>query len=204
MTVVLIVSTGLVGASAAWRTGPTASASAVCAGALSARTAAANSPVSAGSTPDATATSLPAGALPSKLLSQPSRLQLLPAFRRWASICSIPASLVEATCFWESGWQANVVSATGAIGVCQIEPGAAQTVRRLLDDPSLDPRSPSDNIEMSAAYLRWLLDQNGGRRDRALAGYYQGPTSVRRHGILAVSRPYVSGIDALLHDYSWA
>jgi len=147
---------------------------------------------------------VPVGALPPKLVAQPTRLQLLPLFRRWASVCAVPASLIEATCWWESGWQENVRSVTGAIGVCQIEPDAAQTVRAILDDPSLDPHVPSDNIEMSAAYLRWLLDQTGGRRDLALAGYYQGPTSVREHGILAGSRPYVSGIDALLHDYSWS
>jgi soluble lytic murein transglycosylase-like protein len=77
-------------------------------------------------------------------------------------------------------------------------------VRRLLDNGTLDPRSSSDNIEMSAAYLRWLLDQTQGRQDLALAGYYQGITSVKEHGILAVSRPYVAGITALLRDYSWA
>ncbi len=57
---------------------------------------------------------------------------------------------------------------------------------------------------MSAAYLRWLLDQTGGSRDLALAGYYQGITSVREHGILAVSEPYVAGITALLADYQWS
>ena len=66
--------------------------------------------------------------------------------------------------------------------MCQIEPSAAETVRRLLDDANLDPRSPADNIEMSAAYLRWLLDETGGRQDLALAGYYQGLTSVAAHG----------------------
>jgi soluble lytic murein transglycosylase-like protein len=196
MTVVLIVSTGIVGASAALHNGSSSSSTPLCAGARSSGPTVADQ--------GAVNATVPAGALPPKLVAQPTRLQLLPVFRRWASICAVPASLIEATCWWESGWQENVVSATGAVGVCQIEPGAAQTVRRLLDDPTLDPGSSSDNIEMSAAYLRWLLDQTGGRRDLALAGYYQGPTSVREHGILAVSRPYVSGIDALLHDYTWA
>jgi soluble lytic murein transglycosylase-like protein len=194
MTLVLLVSTVVVATSAALRAGPPASATPVCAGARS-------STAPDGGSPGAT---VPVGALPPKLLAQPTRLRLLPVFRRWASICAVPASLVEATCWWESGWQENVTSVTGAVGVCQIEPAAAQTVRRILADPTLDPHSSSDNIEMSAAYLRWLLDQTGGQRDLALAGYYQGPTSVRQHGILAVSRPYVSGIDALLHDYTWS
>ena len=147
---------------------------------------------------------MPSGDLPSPLLAQPARLDLLPVFRLWAAVCALPASLVEATCWWESGWQEDAVSATGAVGLCQIEPSAAETVRRLLDDGTLDPRSSSDNIEMSAAYLRWLLDETGGDQDLTLAGYYQGLTSVKEHGVLAVSKPYVAGITALLNDYHWS
>jgi soluble lytic murein transglycosylase-like protein len=153
--------------------------------------------------PVASTATAPAGSLPPALLARPARLQLLPVFRRWSSACDVSPALVEATCWWESGWQAGAVSDTGAVGVCQIEPSAAQTVRRLLDDPTLDPRSPSDNIEMSAAFLRWLLNNLGGRQDLALAGYYQGLSSVERSGILAGSRRYVTGITALLHEYSW-
>ncbi len=144
------------------------------------------------------------GSLPAPLVAQPARLGLVPVFHEWATICAVPVALVEATCWWESGWQDDVVSVTGAVGVCQIEPSAAQTVRGLLGDPDLDPRSPAENIEMSAAYLRWLLDETGGSQDLALAGYYQGLTSLRAHGILPVSRPYVAGVTALLHDYSWS
>ncbi len=194
MTVVLILSTGVVTA-AALRPGSPSTEATICAGA---RTR------SATETGGAVAVTIASGSLPARLVAQPVRLGLLPVFRRWASICDLPAALVEATCWWESGWQQNVVSVTGAVGVCQIEPAAAQTVRGLLDDATLDPRSPSDNIEMSAAYLRWLLDETGGRQALALAGYYQGLTSVREHGVLAVSRPYVAGITALLHDYRWS
>jgi soluble lytic murein transglycosylase-like protein len=195
MTVVLIVSTGIV-TTAAFRVGPAPRAISVCPGARTVRAPTTSVPGSV--------TNLPTGSLPAPLVAQPVRLRLLPLFEQWASVCAVPVALVEATCWWESGWQEGVVSVTGAVGVCQIEPAAAQTVRGLLDDGSLDPRSSSDNIEMSAAYLRWLLDETGGRRDLALASYYQGLTSVREHGILAVSRPYVTGITALLRDYSWS
>jgi soluble lytic murein transglycosylase-like protein len=193
MTVVLVLSTGLV-TSATLRSGSPTAAAVVCPGA--------GTSVAPGTT--AVVATVPAGALPAALVAQPDRLALLPVFRHWASVCALPASLLEATCWWESGWQEAAVSVTGAVGLCQIEPAAAETVRGLLDDGALDPRSSSDNIEMSAAYLRWLLDETGGNRDLALAGYYQGLTSVREHGILAVSRPYVSGITALLDDYHWS
>ncbi len=195
MTVVLIVSTGVV-ASAALRSAAPAASGAVCAGAPTR--------AAPGTSAAAVATTASSGSLPAQLVAQPLRLSLLPVFRRWASICGLPAALVEATCWWESGWQQDVVSVTGAVGVCQIEPAAAQAVRGLLHDATLDPRSPSDNIEMSSAYLRWLLNETGGRQALALAGYYQGLTSVREHGILAVSRPYVAGITALLRHYSWS
>lgn len=194
MTVVLLVSTGIVTGAALHEGAPAAVAS-VCPGA---RTATATS------SDAAVGTDVPMGDLPAALVAQPDRLRLLPVFHRWASICAVPVSLVEATCWWESGWQQDAVSPTGAVGVCQIEPAAAQTVRGLLDDDNLDPRSASDNIEISAAYLRWLLDETGGNQSLTLAGYYQGLTSVRRHGILPVSRPYVTGITALLDDYSWS
>ena len=42
-------------------------------------------------------------------------------------MCAVPAALVEATCWWESGWQEDAVSDTGAVGLCQIEPAAAET-----------------------------------------------------------------------------
>lgn len=194
MTVVLVASTAVVTGEAGHGGRPAAAVS-VCPGAKAAMTT-----TSAPSAPP----TVPAGALPPSLEAQPRRLRLLPVFRRWATVCAVPAALVEATCWWESGWQQNVVSVTGAVGVCQIEPAAAQTVRGLLDDNSLDPRSSSDNIEISAAYLRWLLDETGGRQDLTLAGYYQGLTSVRQHGILPVARPYVVGITALLDDYRWS
>jgi hypothetical protein len=194
MTVVLVVSTSIVttaALSSGWR--PTVVS--VCPGA---RTAV----VAVTSVPEAV-TTVPAGAVPAPLVAQRSRLGLVPVFHQWASVCAVPVALVEATCWWESGWQEDAVSDTGAVGLCQIEPAAAETVRGLLNDPTLDPRFSTDNIEMSAAYLRWLLDETGGDRDLALAAYYQGLTSVEEHGILAVSRPYVAGIDALLRDYTW-
>jgi soluble lytic murein transglycosylase-like protein len=200
MTVVLVVTTGIV-TGAALRSTAVPSVVSVCRGARTASVTTAATTASVTSiSPGPTA---PVGALPPALEDTPARLRLLPVFRQWASICALPAALVEATCWWESGWQQDVVSRTGAVGLCQIEPSAAQTVRQLLDDHSLDPHSATDNIEMSAAYLRWLLDETGGSQDLALAGYYQGPTSVKEHGILPGSRPYVTGISALLADYSW-
>jgi soluble lytic murein transglycosylase-like protein len=56
---------------------------------------------------------------------------------------------------------------------------------------------PEHNIRMSARFLRYLLDQTGGRADTALAAYYQGLRSVRERGIFGETRQYVATIMAV-------
>jgi hypothetical protein len=50
---------------------------------------------------------------------------------------------------------------------------------------------------MSARFLRYLLDQNRGRADSALAAYYQGLRSVRERGVFAETRQYVATVLAV-------
>ena len=132
--------------------------------------------------------------LPAALLARPDRLALLPTFQKWARAFGVPASLLEAMCWWESGWQMSVVSSTGAIGVGQLEPSTVRNLRLLLRDQTLAPTDPSDNIEMAAVYLHELLTQTGGDEGLALAGYYQGLSSVRQSGMFPSTKQYVHGI----------
>jgi N-acetylmuramoyl-L-alanine amidase len=131
---------------------------------------------------------------PAALLASSSRLTLLPLFRRWATHFGVPASLLEGTCWWESGWQTGARSPTGAVGIGQLEPATVTTLRSVLGDPSLSATDASDNIEMAAGYLHQLLAQTGGNQRLALAGYYQGMTSVRRSGMLPSTVQYVQGV----------
>lgn len=135
--------------------------------------------------------------LPQQLVEHPGRLALQPLFTEFAADFDVPAPLLEAMCWWESGWQPSVVSPTGAIGVGQLEPATVDFVTsQLLDGEDLDPYVASDNIEMSAAFLGYLLAQTGGNQQLALAGYYQGLRSVRADGVLPTTAQYVSGIMA--------
>ncbi|HXQ60368.1 MAG TPA: LysM peptidoglycan-binding domain-containing protein [Acidimicrobiales bacterium] len=135
------------------------------------------------------------GTYPAPLLAHPDRLALLPDFVHSASVWGVPLSLLEALCWWESGWQNDVVSATGAMGVCQIEPTTAAFVNSsILQTSDLDPRSAADNIALSAAYLRYLLNRTGGNASAALADYYQGLVSVQQKGLLPSTQTYVAGI----------
>jgi N-acetylmuramoyl-L-alanine amidase len=140
--------------------------------------------------------------LPSALLAHPSRLALIPVFQRWAAAYGVPTPLLEAMCWWESGWQMTVVSSTGAVGVGQLEPSTVSTMRVVLGDPTLSATDASDNIQMAAAYLHQLLVQTSGNQGLALAGYYQGLTSVRQRGMMVSTVQYTHGILAFVPSFS--
>ncbi|HUY23251.1 MAG TPA: LysM peptidoglycan-binding domain-containing protein [Acidimicrobiales bacterium] len=137
----------------------------------------------------------PGGPLPTALLAHPDRVALRPAFLSAAGASGVPAGLLEAMCWWESGWQSSAVSSTGAIGLCQLEPSTVDYARtKLLHNPTLDPRVAADNIAMAAAYLHDLIVRAGGDDHVALAGYYQGLFSVQKTGMLPSTKTYVAGI----------
>ena len=140
--------------------------------------------------------------LPPQLLAHPDRLGLQPYFIQSASRFGVPASLLEAMCWWESGWQAGVISSTGAQGIGQLEPATVQFMRTQLHNPSLNPMVASDNIEMSAAFLSDLLQQTGGNARLALASYYQGAASVRLVGMFSSTVQYVNGIISYVAAFS--
>ena len=110
----------------------------------------------------------------------------------------VPAGLVEAVAWMESGWRASVVSSTGAVGIGQIEPQTdAFICTQLLGfSAPVDPRLPDNNIRMSAAYLAWLLRQTRGDVANAIGAYYQGLTNLRGKGPLDSTRRYVAGVGA--------
>lgn len=145
------------------------------------------------SAPSATRPSGGAG-LPSRLRSRPDRVAYIPIFERWASHYGVPADLLMAMTWLESGWQAGVVSPTGAVGIGQIMPATTRWMSDVVIGVELDPRDPDDNIRMSARYLKWLLDRSGGDVRVALGGYYQGPRSVRERGLLAETERYVGDV----------
>jgi soluble lytic murein transglycosylase-like protein len=135
--------------------------------------------------------------LPARLVRQPDKLALRPRFSQWAHAYGVPTDLLEALTWWESGWQNDVVSSTGAVGIGQLMPATVDFVRNQLLHARLDPTRPDDNIRMSARFLRHLLDQTGGRADTAVAAYYQGLKSVTAGHLLDETRRYVAGVTAL-------
>lgn len=132
--------------------------------------------------------------LPASLRAHPERLKLAPLFDRWAAAYGVPVDLLKSLAWTESGWQAGVVSPSGAIGVTQLMPATADFVARDLIGVALNPWVASDNIRMGARYLRYLLDLSGGRVATAVAAYYQGFASVMAHGLYNDTVAYQQGI----------
>ncbi len=137
----------------------------------------------------------PGSALPPSLVAHASLVALRPAFMSAANASGVAPSVLEALCWWESGWQSTATSSAGAVGVCQLEPSTISYARAvLLRNPALDPRSAPDNIAMAAAYLHDLTVRAGGNVRTAVAAYYQGLSSVQHNGLLASTQTYVTGI----------
>jgi soluble lytic murein transglycosylase-like protein len=136
--------------------------------------------------------------LPAALTANPDRLLLYPHFVASAKESRVPADLLMAAAYIESGWKQAAVSSTGAVGVGQLKPDTARWIATvLLHEPRLDPGNARDNIRMSARFLRYLLDAHGTDVRRALAAYYQGPGSVARDGVSAVGLVYAGRILAV-------
>lgn len=131
-----------------------------------------------------------------RIAADPARRALQAAFDRWAAAYAVPADLLRAMTWLESGWQQRLTSSAGAVGVGQLLPATVEFVQALLGE-DLNEWDAEDNIRMSARYLRWLLDQTGGDVATSLAGYYQGLASVRARGPHGETVDYVEAVTGL-------
>jgi LysM repeat protein len=110
----------------------------------------------------------------------------------------VPVALALAVGWQESGWQQGVVSRAGAIGVMQILPATGEWVGEVMLRRSVDLTDLRQNVRVGVRLLAHYLDRYDGNIDLVLAAYYQGQTAADRHGVYAVSRPYIASIKALI------
>lgn len=106
----------------------------------------------------------------------------------------VPPAFALAVGWQESGWQQGVVSSAGAIGIMQLLPDTADWIAGSMLGEPVNPWDAASNVRAGVALLRHYLDRYGGDRSLALAAYYQGQTATDRHGVFAVSRPYIASI----------
>jgi len=114
----------------------------------------------------------------------------------WSRIYGVDAKLARALAWMESGFQQDVVSPVGAIGVMQLLPETWEFVDTvLLGVPT--PRTYEGNVRAGVRYLRWQLDEFNGNVRLALAGWYQGARAVRERGLYNETKEFVRIVLAL-------
>lgn len=82
----------------------------------------------------------------------------------------VPANLVKAVAWQESGWQSDIVACDGGVGLMQVMPATADFVNTRFEK-SYDIGTPADNAKLGANYLAWLTKYFGD-------GYFDGDYSL--------------------------
>jgi soluble lytic murein transglycosylase-like protein len=125
-----------------------------------------------------------------------SRDAVRAAIDYWARYYGVDPTLARALAWMESGFQQDVVSSVGALGVMQLLPETWEFVDVVLLGFTT-PRNYKGNVRAGVRYLRWQLDEFGGNVRLALAGWYQGARAVRERGLYAETREFVRIVLAL-------
>lgn len=126
-----------------------------------------------------------------------SRNEVRASLDHWSRVYGVDPSLARAVAWMESGFQEDVVSNVGAVGVMQLLPETWEWVDVvLLGKRTL--RTADGNVQAGVRYLRWQLDQFHGDVKLALSGWYQGARAVRDVGIYDDTKQFVS-IVMMLH-----
>jgi soluble lytic murein transglycosylase-like protein len=129
-----------------------------------------------------------------RLRPVPSGIPSLLAY--WSRFYGVDTALVRALSWMESGFNPNLISAAGARGALQVLPVTHRYVENVLLGRRVPPTAAGE-IQVGVAYLRQLLREFRGSKRHALAGWYQGPASVRRHGPFRSTKTFVAAVLAL-------
>jgi LysM repeat protein len=131
--------------------------------------------------------------------SVPSRDQMRSTIAEAAREQGVDPALALAIAFQESGFNMRAVSPANAVGAMQVIPSSGRWAAELTGRP-VDLLDPQDNARAGVAILA-ALTRTSVSQDEAIAGYYQGQTSVRRNGMFADTRRYVANVQTLMARY---
>lgn len=109
-------------------------------------------------------------------------------------------SLPLAIAWQESGFNQNMISRTGAVGVMQVEPYTAQHISTLTGR-SYNLYNVDDNVHAGVYWLGNLLSYYGGNERLAVAAYYQGTRSLDSQGFFNDTVQYVNNVEALKSNF---
>jgi LysM repeat protein len=116
---------------------------------------------------------------------------------RYSKEFGVNPALVKAIAWQESGWQQQVVSNKGAVGVMQVLPSTGKFAGQYLLGHDVDVTNVEHNVKAGVRFLAFLIKNAGGDEAAAVAGYYQGPQSVKTKGMLPNTQHYVANVMAL-------
>lgn len=125
----------------------------------------------------------------------PSRDQVKAMVVSTARSMGVDPALALGVAYLESGFQQRMVSPANAVGVMQVIPSAGRWASSMVGRP-LDLLDTKDNITAGVALLRALV-QASDTEAQAIAGYYQGLSSVQRNGMFDDTRRYVANVQTL-------
>ena len=125
-----------------------------------------------------------------------SRSDIRASLDRWARHYGVDPALARALAWQESGFQNRVRSSAGAFGVMQVTPATWEFVELFVIGMSV-PRTADGNIRVGVAFLDHLLGQFRGDVRLAVGAYYQGPASIRKHGLFRETKRFVANVLAL-------
>jgi soluble lytic murein transglycosylase-like protein len=86
----------------------------------------------------------------------------------------VPPELIAAFIDVESRWNPRAVSAKGAMGLMQLMPSTARSLK------VNNPFDPDQNVDAGVRHLKQLLENYGGNVDLTLAAYNAGSGAVAR------------------------
>jgi soluble lytic murein transglycosylase-like protein len=106
----------------------------------------------------------------------------------------LPRSLVRSVMHAESGFQQQVVSPKGAIGLMQLMPDTAKLL-------GADPHDPAQNVDAGVRYLRDLLVKYNFGLWHALAAYNAGEGAVQKYNGVPPYRETVDYVKRIEREY---
>lgn len=125
----------------------------------------------------------------------PSKDQMRTMVRDTAIAHGVDPSLALAIATQESGFNHQSVSPANAIGTMQVIPSSGDWASEMVGR-DLNLLDPQDNVTAGVAIIARLVATSPSL-DSAIAGYYQGQTSVRNNGMFDDTRRYVANVRTL-------
>lgn len=99
-----------------------------------------------------------------------------------SSLTGVRENIIFAVMKRESKFKPGAVSSRGAVGLMQLMPPTAREAASYLNDETLSPYDPRDNILLGAAHFSRLWAKFGRRLPLAVAAYNAGAATVSKWG----------------------